>query len=148
MWQDKMRRLEGHGDECKLALVFKINDLRMLMTGKSKEYFDLWEADHDHTDAAEADGELLNKAKDQTTPLKITCSKEVTPWNSEQLAAGVSMEIPGASTTTTECTPSGSGGKGKSKGKGDCYNCSSPGRFSRECLYQPKGKSKGTGFQG
>ena len=37
MWQDKMRRLEAHGDEYKLAPVFKTNALRMLMTGKAKE---------------------------------------------------------------------------------------------------------------
>ncbi len=37
MWQDKMRRLEAHGDEYKLAPVFKINALRMLMTGKAKD---------------------------------------------------------------------------------------------------------------
>ncbi len=40
MWQDKMRRLEAHGDEYKLAPVFKINALRMLMTGKAREYVD------------------------------------------------------------------------------------------------------------
>jgi hypothetical protein len=40
-WQDKMRRLEAHGDEYKLSTVFKINALRMLMTGKAKEYFDI-----------------------------------------------------------------------------------------------------------
>ena len=50
-WQDKMRRLEAHGDEYKLAPVFKINALRMLMTGKAKEYFDIWEADRDPTDS-------------------------------------------------------------------------------------------------
>ncbi len=44
MWQDKMRRLESHGKEFKLAPVFKINALRMLMASKAKEYFDLWEA--------------------------------------------------------------------------------------------------------
>ncbi len=38
MWQDKMRRLEAHGDEHKLAPVFKIGALSMLMTGKAKEY--------------------------------------------------------------------------------------------------------------
>ncbi len=37
MWQDKMRRIEGHGQEYKLANVFKINALRILMTGKAKE---------------------------------------------------------------------------------------------------------------
>ncbi len=36
-WQDKMRRLEAHGNEFKLAPVFKINALRMLMIGKAKE---------------------------------------------------------------------------------------------------------------
>ncbi len=45
MWQDMMRRLEAHGDEYKLAPVFKINVLRMLMTGKTKECFGLWEGD-------------------------------------------------------------------------------------------------------
>ena len=64
MWQDKMRRLEAHGDEYKLAPVFKINALRMLMTGKAKEYFDLWEADRDPTDAAKTYNELLGKVTD------------------------------------------------------------------------------------
>ncbi len=41
MWQDKMRRLEAHGDEFKVAPVFKVNALRRGMIGKSKEFFDL-----------------------------------------------------------------------------------------------------------
>ncbi len=45
MWQDKMRRLEGHGDEHKLAPYSKLT--RMPMIGKAKEYFDLREADRD-----------------------------------------------------------------------------------------------------
>ena len=63
MWLDKMRRLEAHGDEYKLAPVFKINALRMLTTGKAREYFDLWEGDRGQ-DAAVAYEELLNKIKD------------------------------------------------------------------------------------
>ncbi len=42
MWQDKMRRLEAHGEEFELAPLFKISASRMLMTGKAKKYFDLW----------------------------------------------------------------------------------------------------------
>ncbi len=44
MWQDKMRSLEAHEDEFKLATVFKINALRTLMIRRSNEYFDLREA--------------------------------------------------------------------------------------------------------
>ncbi len=45
MWQNKMRRQEVCGEECKLTPIFKISSLRMLMAGKAKEYFDVWEAD-------------------------------------------------------------------------------------------------------
>ncbi len=60
MWQDKVSRLEAHGDEIKLAPVFKINGVRI----KAKEYFDFWEADRDPTDAAMTYQELLNKANE------------------------------------------------------------------------------------
>ncbi len=35
-WQDKMRRLEAHGEELKMPPVFTVNALRMLTTGKAK----------------------------------------------------------------------------------------------------------------
>ncbi len=63
MSQDKMRSLEAHGEEFKLAPLFKINASRMMMTGKAKEYFDLREADHDPTHAKKRYEELLNKFK-------------------------------------------------------------------------------------
>ena len=71
MWQDKMRRLEAHGEEVKLAPVFKINALRTLMVGKSKEYFDLWESDKDHTDPSKSYEELLAKVKDYSRRKKL-----------------------------------------------------------------------------
>ncbi len=49
-----MRRLQGRGDEFKLTPVFRVNALRMLMTGKANAYFDIWEADRDTTDAAKS----------------------------------------------------------------------------------------------
>ncbi len=60
-WQDTMRRLEAHDEEFKLDPLLKINTLRLLITGKAKEYFELWEADHDPTDAKKTYEELLNK---------------------------------------------------------------------------------------
>ncbi len=38
-----MRRQEAHGDEYKLVPVFNVNALRMLMTGRAQEYFDVWD---------------------------------------------------------------------------------------------------------
>ncbi len=35
MWQDKMRRLEAHGEEFRLAPLYKINALSMLLRGKA-----------------------------------------------------------------------------------------------------------------
>ncbi len=64
MWQDKMKRLEAHGAEYKLAPAFKINALLFLTTGKAKEYFDVWEGDRDTSDAARSYAELLNSVND------------------------------------------------------------------------------------
>ena len=49
-----------------MAPVFKINALRPLMVRKSKEYFDLWESDKDHTDPSKSYEELLAKVKKTT----------------------------------------------------------------------------------
>ncbi len=56
--------MEAHGEEFKLAPLFKINALRMLMTGKAKKYFYFWESDHDPTNAKKTYEELFNKVKD------------------------------------------------------------------------------------
>jgi hypothetical protein len=74
MWQDKMRRMEAHGDEFKLAPLCKINALRMPMTGKAKEYFDFWQVDHDPTNAAKTYEELLSKVKDYARRRKLDSS--------------------------------------------------------------------------
>ncbi len=66
-----MRRLEAHGGEFNLAPVFKIKALRMLMTGKAEEYFDLWEAGRHTTDAAKFHQELPGKVKDYSKLEKI-----------------------------------------------------------------------------
>ncbi len=74
LWRDKMGRLEAHGDQFELAPLFKINALRKIITGEAKEYFDLWEADRDPTDAAKTYQELLNKVKDYSRRRKLDSS--------------------------------------------------------------------------
>ncbi len=75
-----------HGEVVKLAPLFKINTLRMLMTVKAKGYFDLWEADHDSTNAKKTYEELLNKVRFTQRGVswipqpKRGCNKEETPW--------------------------------------------------------------------
>ena len=63
-WLDKVKRLEARGSRYKLPALYKVNALRMLMTGKAKEYFDLWEVDVDTTDSCKAFEDLLAKVKD------------------------------------------------------------------------------------
>ena len=139
-WQDKMKRLEAHGAEYKLAPVFKINALRMLMIGKAKEYFDLWEADRDPTDAAKTYEELLKKVKDYARRRKLdTNAKERMQHGGDPMDVGA---VGGWDYENYDYDQDGvhaSGFKGKGKGgeggngKGECYNCGSAGHFSREC---------------
>ncbi len=69
--------MEAHGEEFKLAPVFKIIALRMFMTGKAKEYFDFGEADHDTTNAKKTYEELLSKVEDCARARKLdTLAKE------------------------------------------------------------------------
>ena len=154
MWQDKMERLGAHGDEHKLAPVFKINALRMLMTGKAKEYFDLWEGDRDQTDAAKSYEELLNKVKDYARRRRLDASAK-----ERMQQGGDPMDVGAVGGYGWEeqyfdqdgVYAIGFKGKGKgngAKGKGYWYNCGATGHCSRECPHPNKGKSKGKGFQG
>jgi hypothetical protein len=74
MWRSKMRRLEAHGDELKLAPVFKNSALRMPMADNAKEDSDLWEADRDTTDQAKSYEEFLAKGKDYSRRRKLDSS--------------------------------------------------------------------------
>ncbi len=90
MWQDKMRRPEAHGDEFKMPPVYKVNAVRVLMTGKAKEYFDFWEADRDNTDPAKSYEELLTKAKDYSRSSKLDSSaKEKMQYGGDPMAVRV-----------------------------------------------------------
>jgi hypothetical protein len=143
MWQHKMRRLEAHGDEYKLPATYKINALRMLMIGKSKKHFGLWEANRDHTDVVKSYVELLNKVKDRA------CKRKLDGAAPRDMQHGTDpMDIGALQGNWSEyhCGDCGEEdtdidsvgyyvytgkGKGKSKGKGGSgYNWGSPGRKS------------------
>ncbi len=64
IWQDTIRRLEARGDEYKLAPACKINSLDITLTGYAKEYFDIWKAGWDNTEAAKSYEELFSKIND------------------------------------------------------------------------------------
>ena len=60
----------------------------MLMTGKAKEYFDLWEVDQDTADIEKAYEDLLVKVNDYARRKKLDKSAQkqvqsgMTPWTS------------------------------------------------------------------
>ncbi len=97
----------------------------MLMAGKAKEYFKVWEADRHTTDPAKSYEERSNKVKDYARRRKLDssarkrCSTGVTPWMLEQWAAGVGMEM-GLETVlkhTRECAQWDPKAKEKEKSK-------------------------------
>ena len=126
---DKLRRLEAHGDECKLAAVLKINALRTLATGKAREYFDLWEGDCGKVDAAKSFAELLSKLKDcaRRRKLDTAAQKNIQQGgDSMDVGAAAGWGVPGVYDDDHDgvCAVGVKGkGKSKGKGKGECYNC-------------------------
>ncbi len=71
-------RLTARSTNCPL----ENNALRMLMIGRAKKNFDLWEADRDPTDTAKTYEEFLNRGGDVswTAHPRRRFSIEVPPW--------------------------------------------------------------------
>ncbi len=126
-WQDKMKSLEARGGKLKVSPVFKINALRMLMTGKAEEYFGRREADRDPADAAKTYQELLSKVKDYSSRRRKldSSAKEKMQQGSDPMDVGALggrtwWEDVGGGYDYEEVYAVGfkSQGKGKGKGKG------------------------------
>ena len=50
IWVERVRRLEAHGPKYFLAPLFKVTAMKLMMVGKAKEHFEIWEADHKSED--------------------------------------------------------------------------------------------------
>jgi hypothetical protein len=109
MRQDKMRRSEAGGEEFKLAPFFKINVLRMLMTGRTKEHVDLCEASRDTTNAAKSYEGILCEAKTTRggaswiVQQRRRCNREAIPWTLELSEAGVGTTTSAEDTIKKVC---------------------------------------------
>ena len=46
-WEEKMKRVASHGKAYELSPMFKMIALRLLTTGRAREYYEMWEAEID-----------------------------------------------------------------------------------------------------
>ena len=170
-WTDKVKRLEAHGPSFKMGPVFKMNALKSLMVGKSKEYFELWETEkhvaYDETSMNDFFDEVLAKVKDYARRKKLDSAVktkvqqghdpmdigQVDYWandrddNEVNVVGGKGRQCwtcGGTDHIAADC-PNGKGKGGKSSAKGGygpCARCGDFGHWARECPL-PKGKGKG-----
>ncbi len=125
--------------------MFKINALRVLMTGKAKEYFDPWGGDRDNTDAAKSYEELLNKVKAYSRRRKLDNTAQ---RNTQH--GGDHMDVGAVNANDNSCNKyweedeidavGAFGWKGKGKGKGkstqggsQCFIRGSSSHFAKDC---------------
>jgi hypothetical protein len=105
-----MRRLETRGYKHKLVPVFKINALRILMTGKAKE------GDRDTTDAEKSYEELLNEVKDYAWKRKLDTTAQ-----KNMLHGGDPMDVGAAKER-----------RAKEREDSMCYNCGEFGHPAKQ----------------
>ena len=129
-WYDKMTRLETHGQDFKMPPVYKMNALKSLMVGRSKDFFEIWETEGNATYDEDFFREVLAKAKDYARRKKLDSAvKQNVQKGSDP------MDIGYAGSDFDEQYVQAVGGKGKG-----CWTCGSPDHIARLC---PKGKGKG-----
>jgi len=143
LWEERINRLEAHGDEYKLSSLYKVTALRQLMVGKAIDHFEIWQASI-KPENDQGFRELIGKVKDFArrkrldqavlsgkAPMDIGQAKveDLTDDQWEELNIGAVQK-----------------GKGKGKGggfKGKCYACGEYGHSQWNCPKFPKGIGKG-----
>ena len=175
-WCERVRRLEAHGPKYVLAPLYKVTALRMMMVGRSKDHFEIWQ---DESGDDEAGFEkLLDRVKDYARRRKLdhTAEKRVSGGNDPMIEGATKMNGGEQGCQHHHGGDGGDGGdggaqamwnwldavmKGKGKGKsgfqGKCYACGEYGHSQNNCPHK-KGSTKGgeaetkgkgkSGFQG
>ena len=129
-WRDKMARLEAHGDDYKMAPVFKINALKSLMVGRGKDLFEVWETAENAAHDEDFFQEVLAKAEDYARKKKLDNSAK---QNMQKGSDSMDIGYTGYDFDDEQHIHA-VGGKGKG-----CWTCGSPEHIARLC---PKGKGK------
>ena len=82
---ERVRRLESHGTKYALPPLYKVTAMKLLMVGRAKENYEIWEADHKD----DADGGFANisetvtdyaRKKKLDSVAKKSETKGETPW--------------------------------------------------------------------
>jgi len=69
-WIERVRRLESHGTKYALPPLYKVTAMKLMMVGRAKENYEIWEADHkDDPDGGYA--KILEKVKDYARKKKL-----------------------------------------------------------------------------
>ena len=172
-WTDKVKRLEAHGSTFKMGPVFKMNALKSLMVGKSKEYFELWEVEknvmYDEKSMNDFFDQVLSKVKDYARRKKLDGAVKTKVqqghdpmdigqiehgaehWHDHDVNAvggkGAGCWTCGGNDHIARLCPKGKGKGGKVGGKGGqhgaCNRCGEFGHWARECPYGKGGYGKG-----
>ena len=133
-WYDKMTRLETHGNDYKMAPIFKVNALKFLMVGRSKDFFEIWETEGGSAHDEDFFKDLLCKAKDYARRKKLDSSVRT---NIQKGNDPMDIDRVGHDFYSDDWHVQAVGGKGRG-----CWTCGSSEHIARMC---PKGRGKGGG---
>ena len=151
-WVERVRRLEGHGTKHARPPLYKVTAMKLLMVGRAKENYEIWEADH-KDDADGGFAKIQGTVKDYARKKKLDSAAK-----KAESKGGDPMDLDKLDQETRTAFETTLGddwqeimavAKGKSKGKGkgggfrgNCYQCGEYGHSISNCPQNPKGEGK------
>ena len=115
LWCERVRRLEAHGVKYILPPLYKFTALRMMMTGKAADHFEMWQAETD--DDEKGFGRLLDKVRDYARRRKLDdVAKKAVSGGRDMDCGGVHKGCGGHQAQQTGGVPAG--GEQQAQGAG------------------------------